>query len=345
MTPDPTSGASPWPYAEASTATAAETTETFDTGHAHPARVYDKWLRGKDHFAADRKAAREVAQVAPWAVTGARANRSFLRRAVRYLAEQGIRQFLDIGSGLPSSGNVHEVAQAINAGCRVAYVDNDPIVLVHARALLANNNQQTIAVAGDARDPAGIFADPAVRGHLDLSQPLAVLFVALLHFIPADEPARIVTEVRDRLAPGSYLVISHTADLPDTVEDPDRAAATAAAAKLYGSLVAPFVLRTPAQVTALFDGFQLVPPGVVPAQLWRPDRRRPGSPIPVLAGIGHLPHAHKATDSGQGPDPAPERDLDRASTPGPGLGPESSTGRAGKAPPRPGSPVRARGAV
>jgi hypothetical protein len=176
----------------------------------------------------------------------------------------------------------------------------DPIVLVHARALLASD-QRTIVVAADARDPAGIFADPAVRAHLDWAQPVAVLFVAIFHFIVGDGPARIVADVRDRLVPGSYLVVSHTGDLPDTAAGPGRAASTQAAAALYGSLAAPFVLRTSEQVSALFEGFDLVEPGVVAAHLWRPDRGRPGPAISVLAGVGRLP------DPSPGPDPAPGR--------------------------------------
>jgi SAM-dependent methyltransferase len=272
----------------------------FDTRQPHPARIYNYWLGGKDNFAADREVAQKVAQIAPWVIYGARGNRGFLTRAVRYLARAGVRQFLDIGSGLPSSGNVHEIAQAVDPGCRVVYVDNDPIVLVHARALLASDGR-TIAVAGDARDPAAIFADPAVRAHLDWSQPVAVLYVAIFHFIVGDEPARIVADVRARLVPGSYLVVSHTGDLPDTAAGPDRAVGTQAAAALYGSLAAPFVLRTPEQVSALFDGFDLVEPGVVAAHLWRPDRGRFGPAIPVLAGVGRLP------ESSPGPDLAPGR--------------------------------------
>jgi SAM-dependent methyltransferase len=274
--------------------------EGVDLSRPHPARIYDHWLGGKDSFAADREVAEQVADLAPWVISGARGNRAFLGRAVRYLARAGVRQFLDIGSGLPSSGNVHEIAQAVDPGCRVVYVDHDPIVLVHARALLAKG-KRTIAVAGDARAPAAIFADPAVRAHLDLSQPVAVLFVAVLHFMVGEEPTGIVAQVREQLAPGSHLVISHTADLPDTPAGPDRSAATQAAAALYDSLAAPFVLRTPEQVTALFDGFDLVEPGVVPAHLWRPDRGRPGPAIPVLAGVGRLP------GSSPGPDLAPGR--------------------------------------
>jgi O-methyltransferase involved in polyketide biosynthesis len=290
----------------------------YDPSRPHPARIYDHWLGGKDNFAADRRVGDQVAELAPWVISGARGNRAFLGRAVRYLARAGVRQFVDVGSGLPSSGNVHEVAQAVDAGCRVVYVDHDPIVLVHARALLAND-RRTIAVSGDARDPAGIFADPAVRAHLDLSQPVAVLFVAVLHFVVQDnEVARIMSAVRSHVAPGSYLVVSHTADLPDATGHPERAAATQAAAALYDSVAAPFVLRTAEQVTVMFDGFELVEPGVVPAQLWRPDRGRSGPPITLFAGVGHLPDPQPAPDSHPGPDHVPGR--------GPGWGDRPSQG-------------------
>lgn len=151
--------------------------------------------------------------MAPWVVSGVRANRAFLRRAVEALAESGIDQFLDLGAGLPSAGNVHEVAQGVNPAARVVYVDNDPVVLAHARALLATD-ERTVAVAGDFLDPSGILVDPAVRGHLDFSRPVAVLLVAVLHFVPDEaDPAGCVAVLRDAVAPGSALVLSHVADL------------------------------------------------------------------------------------------------------------------------------------
>ena len=161
-------------------------------------------------------------------VAGARGNRAFLTRVITHLARAGIRQFLDVGSGLPSSGNVHEIAQGINRDARVVYVDHDPIVLVHARALLARDDR-TIAVAGDARDPASVLANPDVRSHLDFSQPIAVLFIA----------------------------ISHVADLPDE-GGPARAAAAREAVGMYEEMAAPFVLRSPEHITGLFAGLRLV---------------------------------------------------------------------------------------
>lgn len=261
----------------------------FDTKHAHPARVYDVWLGGKDGFAADREAAQQVAEKAPWVVQGARANRAFLRRAVVYLAGAGIDQFLDIGSGLPTSGNVHEIAQRVNPEARVVYVDLDPVVLVHARALLTKGST-TIAVAGDARDPWSILTDATVRGHLDFTRPVAVLFVAVLHFLSdEDNPAGVVGVFREALAPGSHVVISHVADLPDDQQPEGRADATREAAKVYQDLAAPFTLRTRAEIQDLFAGFELVQPGLIGAHEWRPARGRPGPSVPVLAGVGRLP--------------------------------------------------------
>ena len=261
----------------------------FNSDRAHPARVYNAWLAGgKDNFAADREVAEQVARIAPWAVTGARANRSFLRRAVSFLARQGITQFVDVGAGLPSAGNVHEVARRFQPDARVCYLDNDPVVLAHARALLAGKN--TIAVAGDARDPAAILADPEIRAHIDFGRPVAVLFIAILHFLRTeDDPAAVVAAFRDALVPGSFVVISHLADLPDGPAESERAQATREAVKLYEDLAAPFVLRPRQEIAGLFTGFDLVEPGLVPAHDWRPARGRPGPPVPVLAGVGRLP--------------------------------------------------------
>ena len=270
---------------------AGATAADLDLSRAHPARVYDRWLGGKDNWAADREAADQVAQIAPWAVQGARSSRVFLARAVRYLAGCGVRQFLDVGAGLPAAGAVHEVARRQTPDARVAYVDNDPIVLTHARALLADAT--TIAVPGDARDPAAILANPAVRAHLDLDKPVAVLLVSVLHFLarPGDNPAAVVAAFRDALVPGSFVVISHVADLPDTPHATERAQATREAAQLYQELAGPFTLRSPSEIAALFTGLELVDPGLVGVHEWRPRRDRPGPPVPVLAGIGRVPQS------------------------------------------------------
>lgn len=290
-------------------------TGAFDVSRAHPARVYDRWLGGKDNFAADRDVADQVARVAPWAVAGARANRSFLRRAVSFLAGEGVTQFLDVGAGLPSAGNVHEIAQRFQPDARVCYIDHDPIVLAHARALLAAGN--TIAVAGDARNPYAILSDPAIHAHIDFRRPVAVLFVALLHFLrDEDDPAGVVAAFRDTLAPGSFVVISHVADLPDGHHQAGRAEATREAVKLYEELAAPFILRSREEVAGLFAGFDLLEPGLVAAHEWRPPRGRPGPPVPVLAGVGCLSELHPAPASRETP----------VSHPGPGLAPRRGPG-------------------
>lgn len=237
---------------------------TFDAGHAQAARVYEVWTGGKDHFAADRTAAEQVAARAPWVVQGARANRAFVQRAVRFLAARGVGQYLDIGCGLPAAGAVHKVARQHQPDARVVYVDHDPVVLAHARALLAD--PLTTVVAGEVRDPRALLADPVLRGQLDLGRPVAVLLTALLHFIPdEDDPRAIVATFRDALVPGSFLVVSHAADLPDVPGRPARAAGSHEAARVYRELAGPFSLRTPAEVGALFDGWELVDPGLVGA--------------------------------------------------------------------------------
>lgn len=286
MTLDPTPSAQPDPGTPAGPTLGAA--DGLDVSRPHPARVYQAWLGGKDTFGPDRDAAERVATLAPWVIQGARANRSFLRRAVRHLSSSGIDQFVDLGAGLPAPGNVHEVAQAVNPAARVVYVDLDPVVLIHARALLACD-ARTIAVPGDLRDPAAILTDPDLCAHLDLSRPVAVLLLAVLHFVrDSEDPARIVAELRERLAPGSAVVISHVADLPDG-HRPERTAATREAAGLYEELAGPFALRTPDQIGELFEGLDLLDPGVVPANQWRPTRARPGPPVPILAGVARIP--------------------------------------------------------
>jgi SAM-dependent methyltransferase len=244
---------------------------------AHPARVYNVWIGGKDHFAADRQAAERVAQCRPEVVAGARANRAFLARVVRYLAaERRIRQFLDIGPGLPAPGNTHEIAQAINPRSRVVYADNDPLVLAHARVLLASDPEGACSyLQADLRDPARILNEAAQT--LDFTRPTAVLLVAVLHFVPdAEDPAGIVEELAGALAPGSFIAISHlTADLA-----PEQVTSGVAA---YNSLVpAGITARSHAQVTGLFGGLPLVPPGVVPVADWQPAA---GCQLPQSADI------------------------------------------------------------
>jgi len=257
----------------------------FDPSVAHSARVYAYWLGGKDHFPADRKAAEEVMRLRPQVVASARANRSFLARVVRYLAAQaGIRQFLDVGTGLHATGNTHELAQEVDAECRVVYVDNDPVVLTHARALLTSTPQGACDyVDADLREPETIVA--AAAQTLDFTQPVAILLLAILHFIPdADDPADIVATLTGALAPGSYLAISHlTGDF-----GPEQVAAATAA---YNAQVpVPVTTRSHSQVSALFGGLPLLAPGVVPVSEWRPEVGDPfGQPADLHGGVARIP--------------------------------------------------------
>jgi O-methyltransferase involved in polyketide biosynthesis len=250
----------------------------FDPSVPHLARVYAYWLGGKDHSPADRKVAEEVLDHRPQVVAGARANRDFLARVVEYLAaEAGIRQFLDIGAGLPAPGCTHQIAHAIAADSRIVYVDHDPLVLAHARALLTGAaGQGTVAcVEADVRDPAAVLA--AAAATLDFSRPVAVLLLAILHFLPgSDDPAGIIATLASGLAPGSYLAVSHvTADFaPQEV---------AAGVQAYNNhMPTPVVARTHRQVSGLFGNLPLVAPGVVPVSGWRP---RPLDALPVPADL------------------------------------------------------------
>ncbi len=249
------------------------------------ARIYDWLLGGKDNFAADREAGKRLLAAVPGAAKAARANRAFLGRAVRFLAEEaGIRQFLDIGTGLPTRGSVHEIAQATDPRARVVYCDNDPMVVVHANALLANN--LTVAASqGDLRDPDFLFTLPLPRPLLDASQPLAVLLVAVLHFLPdSADPWALVERIKRKLAPGSYVVISHVTG------DDILAEAVRTAAKVYEGASAPGVARSREEIARFFTGLDLAEPGLVEVSAWRPpplDHR----PRPALfyAGIGRKP--------------------------------------------------------
>ncbi len=257
----------------------------IDTTRPHPARMYDAYLGGKDNYAPDREAVRQVLRQWPEVRAMARANRAFMQRMVRFLAgEAGIRQFLDIGTGIPSAGNVHEVAGQVAPGSRVVYVDNDPIVHVHANALLTGSGTTSIALA-DLREPEAILAHPKVRALIDFSRPVALLLIAILHFITEDEnPGGIVATLRDALPSGSFLALSHgTADF-----HPPGTAGEAAAS--YQTATAPLGLRPFDRVSAFFGGFELVEPGLVQAPLWRPDGKPPRSKdlakIGVYAGVG-----------------------------------------------------------
>jgi len=238
----------------------------LNTHIAHPARVYDYWLGGKDNFPADIRAAEAVIAEMPEIRLAVRENRAFLRRVVRFLAgEAGIRQFIDLGAGLPTQGNVHEIAHQVAPDAQVVYVDNDPIVNVHGEALLAG--QATSIVLADLRDPAAALDHPGVRAAIDLDQPVAVLLLAVLHLVAdTEDPGRIVAGYRDRIGPGSYLALSHgTADINT------QAARRAAERFARAPNAAPYVHRSHAEVLRFFDGLELVEPGLVQIPLWRPD--------------------------------------------------------------------------
>jgi hypothetical protein len=234
------------------------------------ARVYDAFLDGKDNFAADRALVELTLQIAPDAAAGAKANRAFLRRAVRYLAaEAGITQFLDIGSGLPTGGNVHEIAQEVNPAARVVYVDNDPVVLVHGQALLADA-RTTRVITGDVRRPAEILDNPEVRAFIDFSRPVGLLMFSILHHITNEEdPAGITARFRDALAPGSYLAIS-SFRMPGH-EHPEDAAKTRAVQKLFNEKLGTGLWREDAEILSWFGDWELLEPGLVPMPEWRPD--------------------------------------------------------------------------
>jgi hypothetical protein len=248
----------------------------IDTSKAHSARMYDYFLGGKNHFAADREAAANVLRNSPYARIIARENRAFLGRAVRYLAaEAGIRQFLDIGTGLPTTNSVHEVAQAVAPPSRVVYVDNDPLVLTHARALLTSAPEgRTAYIHADLRDPAAILSDPVIHDVLDFSQPIALMLVAILHFIPdEDKPAEIIATLLDALPPGSYLVASHA-----TAEH--NLDGAAGGMRAYRQARIPMQLRESGDFARLvFSGLELVPPGVELVSEWRPHDHGP-RPLP-----------------------------------------------------------------
>lgn len=251
--------------------------EPVDTGVPAIARVYDAWLGGKENFEVDRVLAAEMASMAPGIPASARENRKFLRRMVRYLAaERGIDQFLDIGSGFPTSDNVHQVAQRINPAAKVVYVDNDPLVVARSRELLAGN-AVTEAVQGDLRDPGAILRDPVVARTLDFDRPVAVLLLAILHFFTDEEAAyRAVAQLTEPLAPGGFLVVSHIEGVPSLVDT----------TSLYESQAAPFAMRDAEHIGRFFAGFDLVEPGLVPVNLWRPEPAEgPGESVPLLGGV------------------------------------------------------------
>ncbi len=255
-----------------------------DTSKANTARVYDYWLGGSHNFRADQDVARALIAVEPNIRAVARANRAFMMRAVRFMAGAGVRQFLDVGSGIPTEQNVHQVAQEAAPGSRVVYVDNDDVAVSHSRLLL-DGNPDAAAVHADLRDPAKILGDPATRSLIDFGQPVGLLLTSVLHFLAdTDEPHRLVAEFRDALAPGSYLLISH--GTREAKQEVGQAFET-----VYNNRVSNSAkVRPRDQIARFFDGFTLVEPGLVYTPLWRPE---PGAELPgdprdfwLLAGVG-----------------------------------------------------------
>lgn len=236
----------------------------IDTSVAHPARMYDYFLGGKNNFAADRAAADQILDAAPEARLVVQEGRGFLRRAVRFAAEQGMTQFLDIGTGLPTEGSVHEVAQAVRPETRVAYVDNDPVVLAHARALMPGDPRGRITYTqADAREPDKVLGAADVREVIDFDQPVAVVLAMLLHFIrDEEEPDGIVARLREVMAPGSMLIVSHVTYRSEELKQ--------LAEEVYERTSSPVVPRTLEEIAGFLEGFDLVDPGLVRIPLWRP---------------------------------------------------------------------------
>jgi SAM-dependent methyltransferase len=247
---------------------------SIDVSKPSVARMYDYCLGGKDNFQVDRDAVdsspvplAEIRQLA-------QENRAFLRRAVRYLSGQGIRQFLDIGSGLPTVGNVHEIAQEINPDARVVYVDNDPVVLAHGRALLATNGNTGVASA-DMRRPDDVLEHPETVGLIDFGEPVGVLMIAMVHFLTIEERPKVMNRLREALAPGSYLAATHATG------DGKSPEVVAQVEAIYSATPTPIYFRDETEVARFFDGFDLVDPGLVTLDRWRPD---PHDPAPEATG-------------------------------------------------------------
>ncbi|MEU6851666.1 SAM-dependent methyltransferase [Actinacidiphila alni] len=239
--------------------------DEIDTSRPHPARMYDYFLGGWDNYEVDREAAQRVLDVAPDVVLGARANREFLRRAVRYLVEEcGVRQIIDIGTGIPTSPNTHEIAHEVSPDVRIAYIDNDPIVATHAGARLIGTGN-TGFFLGDMREPRTILEHPTISELIDFDEPVALLLVSVLHFVTDEEdPAGMLATLREALPAGGYLVLSHaTADF--------HAEVAPEVMEVYKKATASLTARSHAEVLALFDGYDLVEPGLVQVPLWHPE--------------------------------------------------------------------------
>ncbi|EXG81681.1 Protein of unknown function (DUF574) [Cryptosporangium arvum DSM 44712] len=261
-----------------------EETGHIDTSRPHVARMYDYYLGGKDNFQVDRDAVAAVEVAMPEVRQLALENRAFLRRAVRFMAQTGIRQFIDIGAGLPTVGNTHEIAQRAAPDAHVVYVDKDPIVLAHGRALLATDDRTTVVTA-DLREPRKVIEHPDVRELIDFDRPVGVMLIAMTHFLRTDEFDPVIGALRDALAPGSHLAATHvTVDNhpPEAVDGVEAA---------YRATPTPIYFRREDEIAAVFAGFELVEPGLVTIDKWRPD---PVDPAPepthwLIGGVGRRP--------------------------------------------------------
>ena len=255
----------------------------FDPLVPNPARMYDYYLGGKDNFPTDREAAEVALPVVPFGREVAQANRQFMVRAVQFMARSGIDQFIDLGTGIPTRPNVHEVAREILPDARVLHVDNDPMVCAHARALLATNRDGVEAIQGDIRAPQAILNDPITRALIDFTRPLGVLFIAVLHFLTDEEqPWEQVTALRWRMVSGSMLAVSHiTSDgTPSDVQE--------AIHDVYSEASAPAVFRTTREIKAFFSGLDLAEPGLVEVGAWRSLRPSPPAPLRFLGGVAKI---------------------------------------------------------
>lgn len=253
----------------------------IDTSTPSVARMYDYYLGGKDNFQVDRDAVDRVSQAMPEIRQLAQENRAFLRRAVRYMAGQGIKQFIDIGSGLPTVGNTHEIAQEINPNTRVVYIDNDPIVLAFGRALLASDDNTAVATA-DMHRPAEVLEHPETVKLIDFNRPVGVLMIAMVHFLTIEERKAVMGQLRDVLAPGSFLTATH---VTTDGKSPD---AVMGIESVYATTPTPIYFRDRDTIGRFFDGFDLVDPGLVTIDAWRPDPEDP-APEPtrwLYGGVG-----------------------------------------------------------
>ncbi|MGD9483250.1 SAM-dependent methyltransferase [Streptomyces sp. TRM70308] len=254
----------------------------IDLSQPSVSRIYDYYLGGSHNFEVDREAARRAIEVFPGLPKVMQANRAFMRRAVRYAVDRGVTQFLDIGSGIPTFGNAHEVAQAATPDARVVYVDNDPVAVAHSRAVL-EGNENTGVVAADFRDPQAVLGSEPVRRLLDLHRPVALLLVALLHFIKdEEEPGKALAEFRDTLAPGSLLILTHAS----TEGGPHSTQQGREISDVYRSVGSRLLMRSRSEVLAFFDGFELVEPGLVSMPNWRPDSPVDQEDPVVFTGFG-----------------------------------------------------------